>query len=457
MVILFSCFSGLLKAQEQEQVQEQEWKSENNELKLFPAQISVYYPVGTHGRQSQNYSYNFSINMLYGKTGGINGLEFSGLYGRVRGDVSGIQVAGLANRVDKEMKGIQMAGLSNVVGGGLNGIQMAGLANVVGDGARGIQLSSLTNVVGDGMKGIQVSGFANVIGDEMNGIQVSGFASVVGDEMKGIQVSGFASVVGDHMKGTQISGFASVVGDDMDGIQISGIANVAGKEMKGIQIAGVVNATDNMGGIQIAGIYNRTTKMTGINIGGIYNRINTLNGLQIGIVSINDTIEKGISMSVVNIVKNGAYKEWELSVSDYANVALSFKMGMQNFYTIYTAGATFIEDNLWIFGGGFGNRTPINSRFDFQHELMSCYYFPSNFKNINHTYLTRLKLGFVYNLNEKFGLSLAPSVYVMNTKKDKSPESEYYKITPFGAFYTKDKNFKQLSSGVGVTLAINMR
>ena len=367
---------------------------ETNGFKNFPAQISIVYPIGTHGRQSINYTYNLSLNLLTGKVKGVKGLEISGLYGRVENNVLGIQIAGLGG----------------VVGGDVKGIQVSGLANVVGGEIQGIQVSGITNVVGDRMKGIQVSPFANVIGDEMKGIQVSAFTNVVGDGMQGIQVSGFANVIGDEMQGIQVSGFANVVGEEMKGVQI-----------------------------------------------GLFNRVRTSKGLQIGLVSINDTVDYGVSLSLINIVKKGAYREWELSFSDYANVALSYKMGTQKFYTLYTAGVNFIEDNLWVFGIGFGNRTPIGNRFDFQPELVFSNYFPTDFKNIQNTGASRLKLGFVYNINEKFGLSLAPSVYVLNGEKSNKLNSEFYKISPFGTFYTHKRDNSRTTIGVGISVGLSMK
>ena len=381
---------------------------QKDELKSFPAQFSIYFPsFGTQGRQSADYMYNFSLNLFYGKIGGLNGLEISGLVGVVERSV--------------------------------NGIQIAGLGSIVGDKMKGLQIASLASIVGDSMKGLQIAGLASIIGDNMKGSQITGLASIVGDKMKGLQIACLASIVGDKMKGLQIAGLASIVGDNMKGLQIAGLASVVG---------------DNMKGLQIAGIYNRGGDVTGLQI-GVCNRSKTLKGLQIGLISVNDSIEKGGSLSLVNIVKRGFYREWELSFSDYANVALNYRMGTQKLYTIYTVGANFIEDNLWIVGIGFGNRTSIGNRFDFRPELVSYNYYPTNFKNVQSTFATHLKFGFVYNVSEKFGLSLVPSVYVMNSNRKSG--AEHYTVSPFDAFYTHEKNDNRTTIGVGVSLGLSLR
>ena len=51
---------------------------DSKETKSFPAQFSIYYPFATHGARSTDYTYNFSPNLVYGKIGGLNGIEISG-------------------------------------------------------------------------------------------------------------------------------------------------------------------------------------------------------------------------------------------------------------------------------------------------------------------------------------------------------------------------------------------
>ena len=361
-------------------------RSDSKEAKPFPAQFSIYYPFATHGERSIDYKYNFSLNLAYGKIGGLNGIEISGLVGIVKGNVNGVQIAGIGNGVDN-MKGMQIGGLFNAA---------------------------------DDVKGMQASGLFNAA-----------------DNVKGIQAGGLFNGA-----------------DDVKGMQAGGLFNGA-DDVKGMQIGGLFNGADDVKGMQMGGLFNAADNVNGVQISGIYNRSNTLRGLQIGLISVNDTIEKGISLSLVNIVKRGFYREWELSFSDYANLALSYKMGVQRFYTIYSVGANFIEDNLWLVGIGFGNRTSLSSRFDFRPEVVAFNYYPMNFKNIQSTFSTHLKFGFVYNISEQLGLSLAPSVYVMNSSRKSN--KEHYKVSPVDAFYTHENNNYRMTMGFGVSLGLSLR
>jgi hypothetical protein len=117
-----------------------------------------------------------------------------------------------------------------------------------------------------------------------------------------------------------------------------------------------------------------------------------------------------------------------------------------------------VEDNLWIAGIGFGNRTPINNRLDFQPELVFYNYFPTNFRHIQHTSTARLRFGFVYNINEKFGLSLAPSIYVKNARKNRNnPDASFYKTSSFSSFYTRERNNRLTALGAGIRLGLSIR
>jgi len=243
----------------------------------------------------------------------------------------------------------------------------------------------------------------------------------------------------------QFGGIANLSESVDYGVQFGGIANVS-RNVNGIQFGGIANVTENVNGIQFGGIGNVSREVTGVQLGGIFNRTETLRGVQFaGIVNITDTIESGVSIALINIVRKGFYRAWELSFADYMNAGVSFKMGTQKFYTIFSAGANFMEDNLWVTGVGFGNRTTLSSRIDFQPEIVGYHYFPSDFRNIMYTYSTHLKLGFVFKLNDRLGVVVAPSFYHSHANMDK--DGAYYKISPIAPFYEKHREERYFKVG----------
>ena len=276
---------------------------------------------------------------------------------------------------------------------------------------------SLSLLVGKarGINGLQISGLYSQSPENFNGLQIAGMGGNSAGNLKGVQIGGVTNY-SVKMRGVQIAGFANAAPYSAAGVQISGFVNGV-TNIKGVQIGGFGSAAQDMTGIQIGGVSNLAQNMTGLQISAAYNRIDTLKGVSISVASFADTIAKGFSLSLVNIVRYGFYREWELLLADYANVAISYRMGTPKFYTVYTTGARFIGKNYWITGVGFGNRTPIGKQFYFQPELIYSLFFPTNFKNIQNAYETRLKVGFVYHINEKIGLSFAPSVYIKNDNK----------------------------------------
>jgi hypothetical protein len=391
----------ILSAQSIAGLSAQETKPDED-LKTFPVQMSIVYPMTTQGDKTVDYRYNFSFNLFTGKVGAVYGVEFGSFFNHVERDVTGVQFAGFANRTP-ELTGVQFGGLANIAHN-VTGVQYSGLANI-----------------SKAMKGIQFGGIANI-----------------SESVRGIQYGGIANIC-----------------KETTGIQFGGIANMS-EFTKGVQFAGIANVTEKSEGAQFAGIANISKEVSGASFGGIFNRTGTLRGVQFGLVNVIDTIESGVSVALVNIVKKGFYSEWSLKFADYLNIELNYKMGTQKFYTILTAGANIMDNKLWAFGYGFGNRTALGQRFDFQPEIVAYQYYPWNFKNNQYASATHLKFGFICKLSDRFGIVVAPSLYFFNvdasdTKQKISP------IPPFFEFETgssKNETKHPHSFGAGISVGL---
>ena len=57
------------------------------------AQFSVIPDVGTNLGKSEEITNNVSVNVLWGKNGGVNGVEVGGIMNTIKGDVKGAQIA----------------------------------------------------------------------------------------------------------------------------------------------------------------------------------------------------------------------------------------------------------------------------------------------------------------------------------------------------------------------------
>jgi len=422
-------------------------------LRTSPAQVSIFGDMGTHRKQSRRYHYAFSFNIIAGGIGGLNGLEVSGISGSIQYNMNGVQISGIVSSVVRgDVNGIQIGGLLSGAGrGNLKGLQISGVFSEANN-AHGIQAVGAFGNITNNMKGIQIVGGVAVVRGNISGVQISGIYSNVRRNIRGLQLSG-AYNNSLSINGLQVAGAVNF-SENTIGVQIAGLGN-SSDNMTGLQVSGLGNFTNSVKGLQIAGLANFSERnVAGVQIAGLFNRSTSLRGLQIGLISVNDTIERGGSLSLVNIVRRGFYRGFEVSVADYSNVAFTYRMGARTLYTIYTVGASFIEDNLLNFGIGFGHRRAISNRIDFRPEIVLHNYFPMDFRDIQPTLSTHLRFGFVYNINENLGLSLAPSAFVMGSRQNNA-DVEHYRVSPIPTLYTHEKNNWFLRMGVGVRLGIN--
>lgn len=192
------------------------------------AQVSVFPEIGTNLGKSEDITNNVSVNVLWGKNGGVDGLEIGGLVNSIEGDVHGVQIAGLANLAKGELNGTSVIKTHQKAKAGL---QISGITNVAG-AARGAQITGGINRVSDG---------------DLNGAQFAGLANTVNGNASGWQFAGL---------------FNNNQGDA--GLQIAGLLNHAKQVNKG-QIA-LINQAHKVNGLQI-GLINIADSIQGTPIG----------------------------------------------------------------------------------------------------------------------------------------------------------------------------------------------
>lgn len=165
-------------------------------------QISLVTPIGSNGFNSWNITNKFSINLLAGYAGGVDGVEFSGLGSVLRTRMRGVQFSGLGSIVLQETTGAQFAGLANYNAGAMKGFQAAGMANFAIDTMKGLQLAGFFNFT-KGEKVTQVGGFANINAGNNKGAQIAGFININSGKLTGLQLAGFMNYT-RKLKGTQL-------------------------------------------------------------------------------------------------------------------------------------------------------------------------------------------------------------------------------------------------------------
>lgn len=94
-----------------------------------PFQASLTPGLGSHGALSEKVNNKFSLNVIGGYNGGVDGLEVGGIFNLDRADVRYLQMAGVTNLVGGNLQGLQVAGFANFVYKDISGVQLAGLVN----------------------------------------------------------------------------------------------------------------------------------------------------------------------------------------------------------------------------------------------------------------------------------------------------------------------------------------
>jgi hypothetical protein len=279
------------------------------------------------------------------------------------------------------------------------------------------------NIVNEQFR-LPLIGFINIVGGSHNSPQV-GFVNWNQNDFATLQM-GFVNTVGGDMTGLQM-GFINTVVKSFNGAQLGFVNTAVGKDVNGLQL-GFINTTINkFGGAQISFV----------------NITKQLNGLQFGFINYADSIEKGIPIGFFSIVRNGGYKAIEIGVSEISPLNLSFKIGVEKFYTSFIVGYNPFRDGIpeqitW--GAGFGTIIQLGKTFYFNPEITSHNGVDGNFIN----YVSIIPY-FGYNIISNISIVVGPSlVWAYNNK---SIENPFYRIIEYSI---NDKNKLYLGARMGI-------
>ena len=193
-----------------------------------PLQLTFIYPLSTGGVNAFHNEYRFSLNILGGATGKVNGLELGGMINVNKFSVKGAQLAGMVN----------FTGISNNTEYRSNAVQLAGMINFNNKGISE-QFAGCINV--SDTSNIQMAGIVNLAKRKAN-VQMSGTVNATNESK--IQMAGIINV--SKTTKAQIAGTMNIASESK--CQISGIFNGTGKG--GFQL-GLINVRDSIDGVSI--------------------------------------------------------------------------------------------------------------------------------------------------------------------------------------------------------------
>lgn len=194
-----------------------------------PVSVSFVPGFGSNGPPYTHVTSNFSLNIIGGLIGNIEGCEIGSVLNIDKGHVTGFQAAGVGNFAGGDVAGLQIAGVIDVVGGGFSVVQIAGVTNVVRGEVAGGQLAGVANIVLTHVRGVQLAGVMNFALGDVTGVQIAGTGNMVGRNST-VQIGAVNIALGETY--TQV-----------------GVFNIAG-HARGLQL-GVVNVAEDHDGVPI--------------------------------------------------------------------------------------------------------------------------------------------------------------------------------------------------------------
>jgi hypothetical protein len=405
----------------------------DSDLKTVPIQFTLITPpIGTNGIYFYKTINDVSLNTFIGVGAASNYVELGGFLNVNRFYANGVQMSGFANingfdrkALNYRSEGVQLSGFANVNGNNYTGLQGTGFVNINKDFV-GMQAAGYLNINKNVKNSLQIAGFANINLSTENSFQISGFANVAGKGNNRLQASGFVNVASE-ITGVQGSGFANVA-HDLKGVQASGFANVA-RDMKGIQGSGFANVARDVEGVQASGFVNVARNVKGLQVAGFINICDSIEGIPVGFISF---------------VRKGGYRNIEISTSEWSPVQLTYRMGIEKFYNVYTLSKLTGGWDRWALGFGFGHNRNIFNKTDLNIELVHHQEFvirPNvfNFYPERENSISQLKIGIRRNLFKNVWVNAGPTFNLAYAYKYKNsaitPEGEelqpyIWKIAP---------------------------
>jgi hypothetical protein len=194
-----------------------------------PISITFVPGFGSNGPPYTHVTSNFSLNIIGGLIGNVEGCEIGSVFNIDKGHVAGFQIAGVGNFTGGDVAALQFSGVVDVVGGGFSVAQFAGVANVVRGDVTGGQVAGVANVTLTHLAGLQLGGVINFALGDATGAQIASTGNIVGRNST-VQIGVVNIAPGETY--TQV-----------------GVLNIAG-HARGLQL-GVVNIARDHSGVPI--------------------------------------------------------------------------------------------------------------------------------------------------------------------------------------------------------------
>jgi len=167
--------------------------------------------------------------------------------------------------------------------------------------------------------------------------------------------------------------------------------------------------TNTFAPVQAAGLWN-FAQQSNCQIAGVIN-VTKKGKFQIGLVNVRDTAD-GLSLGLINIVKQGGVMEAGIESDEFVHTALTLRTGVKRLYTIVSVGYNY-TDCFWSLSSGFGTSLKLAKNLNMNFELT---YTTLNDNILGQYSLTQISPVINYRFAKHFKVYIGPSLnlYVQN-------------------------------------------
>lgn len=224
------------------------------------------------------------------------------------------------------------------------------------------------------------------------------------------------NLIGGYSAGNRIFELGGVLNASRDytgGLQIAGLLNYSGYSYNSVQVSGLGNiAASGKSPLQIGGLFNVAGIVNGLQLSCLVNVAKKVKGVQVGLINYIEDGEEGVSIGLINVAKHGGKYEFELSFSETANTLLSFRLGTDRFYSIFSGGINYFFSPLeYVMGLGFGTSIDWNMHWSNQIEIqaygLSC---GKKFKSNAINSIIQIRFPVCREIGSHFKLFVGPTV-----------------------------------------------
>lgn len=389
----------------------------------------------------------FSLNLIWGINGGVNGFEFGLIGNSIKRHIHGLQIAGFFNNAEGHLYGMQFSGILNIVKGDIVGLQTAGLWNLGGN-VYGAQFSVLGNIARD-LYGMQFSGFSNIATD-VYGFQVCGLFNFANGKLYGSQIAGFGNIAWGGKSAVQFAGLFNISAKAQ--FQIAGFFNSA-QSVDGAQLGGL-NIAKNVKGVQM-GLVNTTKELEGLQV-GVINHAKKATGLMLGLINVVDSIQ-GAPIGLINIVNKNGYNRIEVFATDAMYVNLGAKFGFERYYHILQIGWSVGADNVytWTAGVGVGTKLKVNKALHVNFELLSSHVNENDLWTKELNLLSQFKTTLDIRVRDRISFFVGPVFNaLMSGVYDEETQRYGSNIMPYTLFDQTNQKGTNLKLWIGFTAGL---